>query len=293
MMNLVRLLRVLFPTVLVALPGCGKTADEGPAKPAGSSCAEHADVAAVLSDAAPSTLPKRLAGTLCDESDALVASITLEPELQSRPLRLSLAAGAGSMPHHVTFWGYDEARAVVKLETRQEMPAPALSAVEPELFVDVLAASTETPVAVALAGPPGEVALDIERPERPPALECDGEYESLPPSTPARVLPTELELELCNARDSRVFGLEVVADREVEITLENPLAIDAFDLAVVQADTDAWVSLPTAFGTTRDTLGLVARRSLRFTPDFTGRVALYCSLGRSLGDKVRLTVRQD
>ena len=282
---------------LLLLCSCGKTAEEPRAEPtsagSASTCAAlpRPEVDAAFATE-PSPLPAVLAGSLCDRNDALVMSLELGIDANSGPLRLSLTEGAGSAPYLVSLWGLDEQGERGALATRQETSQLALSVARPELYGAVTHVSADPRVVVQLVGPPGPVALQIEQPERPPTLGCGAAYELLPPSSPALSLPAELELELCSARDSRVFGLEGVAGREVMMTLENPAAIESFHAAFVEAGTRDYVELPASFGTTRDTLGLVGRSMIRFTPDFSGSVALICSLGHSRGERARLRVEQ-
>ena len=289
--------RGLEVAALLWLSGCGKTsADEArePARmPADVSCTagDRADIEAASVEEAIA-LPTRLAGTLCGGDDTLTVNIALDPDVTAGPLHFRLVDGASAEPHVVTIWDVDGAGKRDQLMTLPRTPEVALSAAEPELYVAVTQRPVDATVVVALTGPAGPVTLDIEQPARARPLGCSGAYESLPPSSPVRPLPAELELELCNFRDSRSFGLEVTAGREVVLTLENPLAIESFDAGFFRADTQDFVPLPASLGTTRDTLGLLGRRSLRFTPDFSGPVALYCSLGISLGETARLRVSQ-
>jgi hypothetical protein len=143
------------------------------------------------------------------------------------------------------------------------------------------------------AGMTGEAgAAGSTEPEPEPKAPCDGEYEGLPPQTPPRVLPTLLETELCNYRDSRVWAIEVEAERAVSITLENPPAVEGFDLSIYRSDVDGYEPLPVTAGPTSFRLGSLAERTFSFTPASSGNVSLYAGLGISRDEPIRLQVTQ-
>jgi hypothetical protein len=101
-----------------------------------------------------------------------------------------------------------------------------------------------------------------------------------------------LESELCNARDSRVWAVEVAAARPVVITLENPSAIERFSFSVY-ANTPGYIDLPVSDGETRISLGSAVQTTSRFTPEETGVIAFYAILGTTKGEKLRLRVEQE
>lgn len=143
----------------------------------------------------------------------------------------------------------------------------------------------------AVEGGAGAGALDADDLELAPYLKCSGAYESLPTSKPPRALPTVLEAELCNSRDSRVWVIDVVAEQAVSITLENPLSVDTFQLDVYRPD-EGYEHLPVSAGVTSAALGRLAERSFSFTPVSSGSVGLYAGLGSSRGEATRLRVEQ-
>jgi hypothetical protein len=151
---------------------------------------------------------------------------------------------------------------------------------------------TSTAEPAEMTGEAGATGSAEPEPEPEPKPPCDGEYEGLPPQTPARMLPTLLETELCNARDSRVWAIEVEAERAVSVTLENPSTIDGFDLSVYRSDVDGYEPLPVTAGPTRFRLGSLAERTFSFTPASSGNVSLYAGLGISRDEPIRLQVTQ-
>jgi hypothetical protein len=84
----------------------------------------------------------------------------------------------------------------------------------------------------------------------------------------------------------------VAAEREVAITLLDPLAIDTFDLGVARSDAHDYQPLPVIAGATSGKLGLLAERQLTFTPSQARTVYLYGSLGRSRIAPARLQIEQ-
>jgi hypothetical protein len=105
-------------------------------------------------------------------------------------------------------------------------------------------------------------------------------------------LPTILEAELCNFRDSRTWAIEVAAGRSVSVTLDNPLSIDTFSLSVYRSDVGDYQPLPVIAGTTTAELGLLVERTLTFTPEQTATVYLYAGTGSSRSGPPRLRVEQ-
>ena len=151
---------------------------------------------------------------------------------------------------------------------------------------------TNTHPPVDSQGAAGADAMETDEEELAPYLSCSGAYESLPPRTPTRALPTVLEAELCNARDSRTWSIEVAANRAVSLSLENPLSIDTFRLDVYRSDVDGYEHLPVIAGETSIKLGRLAERSFWFTPARAGKVSLLAALGTSRGEATRLRIEQ-
>jgi len=240
---------------------------------------------------APVELPTRLEGNLCDAEDAL--SLVFVDDPAERVIGAELAQGSGEYQlalFHAELETGAPVRALVPLPT--EPQALTLSASSPSIFFGVRANGLDDDrIIVKLSGSPGHVALDLARPELEPFLDCQGAYESLPVATPPHELPVLLHTSLCHARDSRVWAIEVAAGRPVTITLENPEAIETFDLALYE-DNDDYQAIAVSAGVTRAKLGLLAARSLSFTPVNAGIVGLYAALGDSRGDGIELRIEQ-
>lgn len=284
---------------LLALAGCSRTKVAEPSAPVGEAdvqvvgtCAPTAPVGQAL--AAPlEVLPTTLGGTLCGATDRLWVPFDGASDDASRPVvRARLVGGSAAGPYKITLFGVDQGK-LEPLRTELETHVFTLPEGAPELTFAVRDNTfTESTVVLQLEGPAGPAKLELDRPELAPYMNCTGAYEPLPPETLPRVLPTLLEAELCNIRDSRVWALEVVAGRAVTITLENPLAIDRFELGAYSSGIDGSEPLPVTAGVTQATLGLLAQRKLSFTPERSGKVSLYVGLGASRGESARLRVEQ-
>jgi len=286
-------------TAVVAVTGCGRTRAAERLAPGGDAGAPGTDtcVPSASVNAAPSAplavLPTTLEGTLCGAEDHLrIAFDGTADDPQHPGVRARLVDGTALSPYTLSLFGVDQG----ELEPLPSEPSArvfTLSPDAPEVQFGVPPNGfSESTVVLQLEGPAGPVALELERPELPLRMPCDGAYEGLPAQTPTRVLPTLIETELCNARDSRVFAIEGVAGRAVSITLENPLTVDVFDLHAHHSGADPYEDLPISAGKTRTRLGLLAERSFTFTPAASGTIGLYAALGISRAEPIRLRVEQ-
>lgn len=290
-------------------PATGGTADTGGASStggrneggtndggsSGSSCASSGDGADVA--LAPlSELPLRLEGSLCGPEDALWATFAGQSEVVPlAPVQVHLSNGAMGAAYTVSLFNVTHEGALLPLTNAHETHVFTLDANTPDLVFRFQDPSRfQNRVVLQLQGPAGPVAIDIQRPTPPPIpSDCVAAYESTPVKTPSRSLPTIIEGELCNARDSRVWAIEVAAGRQVQVTLENPWAIASFNLSVARADVPALETLPLSAGMARGSLGLVSHTTLAFTPEQAGTVALYAGGGISQGEAFRLRVEQE
>jgi hypothetical protein len=208
-----------------------------------------------------------------------------------RTFSAQLVSGEAAYAYTVRLYGIDAG---------EPRPLPAyassafeLEASEPEYVFAVEDNDfSDTTLIVEVTGPAGPVAVELAGLELPPYVSCSGHYESLPPKTPARALPTLIETELCHARDTRTWAVELAAARQVTVTLENPLSIDGFDLDAYRSDVDGYEPLPVSSGATRVNLGLFNERQMRFTPRAAGVAYLYASLGNSRAITPRLRIEQ-
>jgi hypothetical protein len=289
----------LLLTALVAVTACGRTKATERLAPGGDAGAPAADtcVPSASINEAPSAplavLPTTLEGTLCGDEDRLRIAFDGKADDPQRPgIRARLVDGSALSPYTLTLFGVDQG----ELQPLPGEPSPrvfTLSPDAPEVEFGVAPNSfSESTVVLELEGPAGPVALELERPELSLRAPCDGEYEGLPAQTPTRVLPTLIETELCNARDSRVWAIEGVAGRAVSITLENPLTVDSFELHAHHSGADPYEDLQISAGKTRTRLGLLAERSFSFTPAASGIIGLYAALGISRAEPIRLRVEQ-
>lgn len=277
---------------LLGLHGCGRTSTDGPSSTGGESCVPHAGVEEA--PAAPvENLPATLQDTLCNVADELWIAFEGGNQDPTRGVfSARLASGSGAGPYTVSLFGVDQGR-VQPLPTGFATHVFTLDNASPELiFAQKLHDFSTSTVVLRVQGPAGPVVLELERPELPPIVPCSGRYESLPPLAPARALPTILEAELCNFRDSRTWGIEVAAGRSVSVTLDNPLSIDSFSLSVYRSDVSDYQPLPVTAGTTTAELGLLVERRLTFTPKQTATVYLYAGTGSSRSGPPRLRVEQ-
>jgi hypothetical protein len=239
------------------------------------------------------SLPTALEGVLCNSADELWLPFEGSSLAgASGVVRAELVSGEGPEPYTLSLFGVDQG-SLQPLPSNFATNIFVLGPSSPELFfapkLDDFSTST---VVLKLGGPAGAVKLDVTRPEVPAYADCTGLYEGLPPKTPAAALPSVLEAELCSYRDSRVWAIDVAAEREVSITLLDPLSIESFSLSVYRSDVDDYQPLAVTSGVTTAKLGLLAERQLRFTPEQAGAVHLYASTGRSRGAPPRLLVEQ-
>ncbi|HEY3495334.1 MAG TPA: hypothetical protein VGK73_11635 [Polyangiaceae bacterium] len=280
--------------ILLCLPvmACGQStrAVDGAGGSGGNSvgCVAGPELATWLEET-PLSLPARLEGELCDEQASLTlgfAGTPVPPEQE--PIELGLVEGAGN--YSVSLFGVDGGALVALDQSGQGL---ALSPSSPSVFFSVRTNGLDDDRVIAeLTGTPGPVVVDITRPELEPYPEdCVYANESLPVETPPLALPARLAAELCHARDSRVFAIEVTAGKEVWVTLEDPKAIDSFAVGIFENDGE-YVPLAVESGATRWTLGLLAKSSLTFTPVESGVVGVSVTLGSSRGDGFALLVEQ-
>jgi hypothetical protein len=236
-------------------------------------------------------LPAELAGTLCDESDELALSIPRQAEVPSRGVtHLHLREGSGSYTVSILA---SVAGELVAVPNSQESPALELSKAAPDAyFIPYYLDYDDDRMTLALAGTPGKVALEIDRPLLEPTLTCEPRYESLPVETPPLTLPADVELELCSARDSRVWAVIADAGRPLLATLENPASIASFTLGAYRDGTATLEPLMVAEGVAEARLGLAGKWQLSFTPSEAGVVAFYAGGGSSLREPSRLHIEQ-
>lgn len=236
------------------------------------------------------TLPARLDGALCSESDELALSIPRESEDPSLGIvHLRLAEGTGAYTVNVLA---SVNGALVPVPTSTESSTFALDAAAPDgYFMPYFLDYDDERMTLSLSGSAGRVALVVDRPALAPSISCSGKYEGLPVETPPLSLPADFELELCSGRDSRVWAVTVAAGRAVEVTLENPESIDTFSLGAYR-DQTSFEPFPVTDGRSEANLGLAAGRSLRFVPAEAGVVAFYAGAGISRGERSRLHIAQ-
>jgi len=235
-------------------------------------------------------LPATLEGTLCSESDALALSIPREAEPSRGIVRMHVREGAGSYSVAVLAAVDGE---LVAVPTSAGSSTFALRAPSPDgYFIPYFLDFDDERLTLSLSGTPGKVALDVDRPLLAPTLTCTAQYESFPVKTPPLTLPAHVELELCSARDSRVWSVLADAGRPVRVTLENPESADGFSLGACRDGTTLYEPLAVAGGEAETTLGLAAKLEWAFTPPETGVVAFYASSGISRGEPSRLRIEQ-
>jgi hypothetical protein len=236
-------------------------------------------------------LPARLDGTLCSESDELALSIPREAEDPALGIvHLGLTHGNGSI-YTVKVLAYVDG-VLVPVPNSTESSTFELSVRERDAyFIPYFLDYDDERMTLALSGSEGRVILEVDRPALAPSIACSGEYEGLPVDTPPLSLPADVELELCNARDSRAWAVTVAAGRAVEVTVENPESMDTFSLGAYRNQNPV-EPFPVTDGANQGYLGLATKGTFSFVPAEAGIVAFHASSGFSRGEPSRLHIAQ-
>jgi len=261
------------------LPACGQSSAATASGDCRPSPAQRADA-----------LPARLQGTLCEEGDELALSAPKQSDDAARGIvHLHLREGSGN--YTVSVLEYVGGQ-LAPVTTSQQASTFELDRAAPDgYFIPYFHDYDDDRMTFALAGTPGRVALDIDRPLLPPDLDCEPQYEGLPVKTPPLSLPADFELELCSGRDSRVWAVTVDAGRPVHVTLENPESIDNTSIGACR-DEAPCAPWPVAEGLATTRLGRAASTSWTFTPAEAGVVAFYGAGGISRAEPSRLHIEQ-
>jgi hypothetical protein len=236
-------------------------------------------------------LPARVSGTLCAEVDRLAVAFPSEPE-EGLPYTIGVHLEEGAGAYSVSVY-QNSANGIEPLKPPWGSNVYTLSGERTGFYFMAGDNGFEDDhVELHLTGSPGFVAINVERPVLAPALGCEADYSQFPIETPPLPLPAVLEGALCNVRDSQAWAVTVEGGRPVTVTLENPLAIQAFTLGIHEGETAEYEYLPVSAGEVLVTLGLVANFSISFTPLDSGIVAFSAGAGNSLGEAFRLRVEQ-
>jgi hypothetical protein len=236
-------------------------------------------------------LPARVSGTLCYEVDRLAVGFPSEPEA-GLPYTIGVHLEEGPGPYSVSVYQNSE-NGIEPLEPPWGSNVYTLGAERTSFYFQAADNGFEDDrVELHLTGPPGFVAINVERPALAPRLDCNADYSQFPIETPPLPLPAVLEGALCNVRDSQAWAVTVEGGRPVTVTLENPPAIQAFTLGIHEGETGEYAYLPVSAGEVLVTLGLIANFAISFTPLDSGIVAFSAGAGDSLGEAFRLRVEQ-
>jgi hypothetical protein len=267
------------------LAACGQSTRDGGGGSATSACPPSARETERADE-----LPARLEGTLCSESDALALSIPREAEPSRGIVQMHVREGAGNYSVAVLASVDGE---LVPVPTSAGSSTFALRGPAPDgYFIPYFLDFDDHRLTLSLSGTPGKVALDVDRPRLAPYLACTAQYESFPVQAPPLPLPARFELELCSARDSRVWSVLADAGRPVRVTLENPESTDGFSIGACRDGSAVYEPLVVVEGEAETTLGLAAKSEWTFTPPEPGVIAFYASSGISRGERSRLRIEQ-